>query len=143
VDSAEANHDVVRSTALPSARIDGIAYIANEAQAGPDRPGQGANAYAELDVPLLALSNLTLTRAAHYDELAAQSDRDVAVESALARVAGRFVLLQQAREAVIAAQAQYDAATRLADLASSRVEVGAAPAIDRTRAQLELKQAEA
>ena len=142
VDSAEAAHDVVRSGVLPSARIDGRAFVQNDAQAGPDVPNQGAHAYGELDVPLLALSNLTLTRAARYAELAAQSERDVAVESSLARVAARFVVLQQAREAVVAAQAQYDSAQRLADLAASRVEVGAAPAIDRTRAQLELKTAE-
>jgi outer membrane protein TolC len=143
VDSAEANHDVVRSAALPSARIDGTAFVRNDLQSDINVPLQGANAYAELDVPLLALSSLTLTRAARYDALAAQSDRDVAVESALARVAARFVVLQQAREAVIAAQAQYESAKRLVDLAVSRVEVGAAPAIDRTRAQLEVKDAEA
>jgi outer membrane protein TolC len=90
---------------------------------------------------LLALSSLTLTRAARYEELAAQSDRDVAVESALARVAARSSLLQQAREAVVAAQGAVRQRQAAPDLASSRVEVGAAPAIDRTRAQLEVKDA--
>jgi multidrug efflux pump len=141
--SAEAFHDVVRAGVLPSATVDGIAYTRNDAATTPDSSPTGAQAYAELDVPLLALANLSSTRAAHFDELAARSNRDVAVEGSLASVASRFVSLQQSREAVVAAQAQYDSAKRLADLASSRVEVGAAPVIDRTRAQLELKGAEA
>ncbi len=140
--SAEAFHDVTRAVALPSASVDGIAYTRNEVLAD-EFPQTHAEAYAELDVPLLALSTLAVARAAHFDELAARSDRDDTVEDSLATVAGRFVAFQQAREAVVAAQAQYDNAKRLANLASSRVEVGAAPAIDRTRAQLELKSAEA
>jgi hypothetical protein len=77
---AEANHDAVRAAALPSASAStgGV-----RRERGASRPGQGRGRGGERVRPAgrpARASSLTLTRAARYDALAAQSDRD-AVEA--------------------------------------------------------------
>ncbi|MFZ5479652.1 MAG: efflux RND transporter permease subunit [Myxococcota bacterium] len=136
VSGAEATADAARAAWLPSVSASGVA-------AWESATGTYAFAGARADVPLLDLSALAASRAARLDARAAAADRDATLEATLTEVARRFVALQRAREAVAAVEARRGHAQRLVEVAEGRVQVGAAPAIDRTRARLELRTAEA
>ncbi len=141
---AVADADVARAAWLPSATatattLAGATGNANVAGLAVDPTVIAA---VRLDVPVLDLAAIASARAARLDARAAEADRDAVLEAALADVARRFVEVQRAEAAVTAVEARLRHAARLAETVGARVEVGAAPAIDLTRARLEVRRAE-
>ena len=141
VRASEASADAARGAYLPSAYATAGALYGTDDVAG----GAGALGTAALHVtaPLLDLSALADGRAARLDAHATAADFDTSVEATLQEVSRRFVALQEARESVVSAESQRVHAARLATVARDRVEIGAAPSIDATRAELQLRLAEA
>ncbi len=140
--AAEASADQARAGLLPEAELSATGLVSDDVRYASSGGGQVEVALGA-SLPLLDLSQLSDARAARLSARAEAAARDAAVEDALAAVARAFVALQQGQEGVAAAEAQRQSAARLLELAQHRVELGAAPVIDRTRAQLALRTAEA
>ena len=126
--------DAARAALLPSAYATaGAAWGNTSGLASDGAPGALATATARVDVPILDLGGLSDARAARLGAEAESAGFDATLEATLASVAADFVALQSARAAATAAAADEEAARRLAQLAADRVQLGLAPAIDRTQ----------
>ncbi len=142
VEGSDAGLAQVRAGLLPSGSASAGLTWSDPLDGGSVDGTWSSNASARVDVPLIDFGGIAGLRSAVRGNREVHARYEAAVEHTLADVASRYVGLQQARESVAEARTQRAAAVRLADLAGDRVMVGAAPAIDRTRAELAARRSD-
>lgn len=146
VSAAEAGVRGARSDLLPS--VYGAAGLAwgndprSRLGAGDGSSTAYGTATLRADLSLVDLSALADLSGARAGLDAQRASAEATLEAALAETARLYVALQQQLEARVAADARLAQARRLRDRAASRVELGASPPIDGTRAELALKTEE-
>lgn len=139
VDAASASVAAARANLLPVVQGQAGVDWGNLHTSGSLEPSVSATGDLRVDAPILQPGAIASLRAARLGLDAATASQEATVEGVLADVAARFVTLQQARQAVSAAEARRTEAEHLATVARDRVELGAAPRIDQTRADLALQ----